>query len=77
MLRDYDNNSKEEGELGETKSEASFRQLNISPIHNHSKSSIFQDKKVKSCNYDTDEVMTDYAFNTYNPFDTGRFSYVI
>ncbi len=47
----FDNSSKKEGELRETKSKTSFRELNISPIHNNSKSSIFQDNKGKSCNY--------------------------
>ena len=72
---DFENNSKEEGELKETKSEMSFTKLNISPIHNRSKSSIMQDKKVKSCNYEMGEVRTDFAVVTYNPYDTGRFSF--
>ncbi len=71
----YENDSKEEGELREDKSETSFTRLNISPIHSHSKSSIHQDKKVKSCNYEMGEVRTDFAITTYNPYETGRFSY--
>ena len=71
----YDNDSKEEGDLREDKSETSFPRLNISPIHSHSKSSIHQDKKVKSCDIEMGEIRTDFAITTYNPYDTGRFSY--